>query len=133
MPLSTKSDDMHTWPCTMLQSMLRNLMAAASVYVPHAMEPGASRRLSITSSSGCTGSVTIQMMPPPLLSSCSPASMQRRRYGCLIVRSRLCAFLTSASSSSDFLFFRSYMKMETISLTPSLFSRLPEYIFIIPW
>ena len=109
---------METWPWTMLQSMLRNLIAAASVYTPHASPPGVSRSPSSTSSSGWTGSVTMYIVPPPLPSSCSPASMHLRRYGCFIVRSRRSAFFASASSASDFLFFSSYRNTE-IGPTPS--------------
>ena len=92
--------------------------------MPHAMPPGVSCNSSSTSTSGCTGSVTTQMMPPPFWSRFSPASRHLSMYGCLMVRIFLAALRTCASSSSDFLCFRSYRKMDT-----SCPSFLPACIF----
>ena len=109
--------------------MFRKLTAAARVYTPHASAPGVSLSDSMTASSGCTGSVAIQMTPPPLLSGTSPASKHLSRYGCLMVRIRRMPFLAAATSAGA----RSFMskrKSETSCILPvALSSFLPECSF----
>ena len=58
-PRSTKIASIDTWPWTILQSMLRKLTAAASVYTPHTIDAGVCCSSESTSESGCTGSVTM--------------------------------------------------------------------------